>query len=126
MRIGYDRMRRDIKRAEVEQAKADATQAAKPRRKGPGSSLWPLRSNGRQVPPLRASWVDQQINTLARAPGNRPHWAGHAFAGAQSQKVRITPTSPSTPETLECQEIPCAGSISRGMTASPISWGITV
>jgi len=33
MRMGYDRMRRDIKRTEVEQAKAAATQAAKRRRK---------------------------------------------------------------------------------------------
>jgi hypothetical protein len=33
MRMGYDRMRRDIKRTEVEQAKAAATQAAKGRRK---------------------------------------------------------------------------------------------
>src|SRR5262245_2108753 len=33
MRMGYDRMRRDIKRTEVEQAKAAATQAAKRRHK---------------------------------------------------------------------------------------------
>jgi hypothetical protein len=33
MRMGYDRMRRDIKRTEVEQAKAAAIQAAKRRRK---------------------------------------------------------------------------------------------
>jgi len=33
MRMGYDRMRRDIKRTEVEQAKAAAIQAAQRRRK---------------------------------------------------------------------------------------------
>jgi hypothetical protein len=33
MRMGYDRLRRAIKRTEVEQAKAAATQAAKHRRK---------------------------------------------------------------------------------------------
>jgi len=33
MRMGYDRMRRDIKRTEIEQAKAAAIQAAKRRRK---------------------------------------------------------------------------------------------
>ena len=33
MRMGYARMRRDIKRTEVEQAKAAAAQAAKRRRK---------------------------------------------------------------------------------------------
>jgi hypothetical protein len=31
--MGYDRMRRDIKRTEIEQAKAAAIQAAKRRRK---------------------------------------------------------------------------------------------
>jgi hypothetical protein len=33
MRMGYDRMRRDIKRTEIEQAKAAAIQAAQRRRK---------------------------------------------------------------------------------------------